>query len=459
MSLSGMVFCVSGTMSLPRKVFERDVLEANGGGVKKGVTREVTHLIVADTTSTSSKAAKARKNGTQIVDEGWVLARVKQNSPEDPKSAGVTKKRKAAAPAAAAAALSAELLEGASVKVKGSGSNWYVLKNHGTGFSCSCPAWRNQSRPIDLRTCKHLKAYRGAEREAARVGSVAAAPAKKKQKRCSAAAVGLMRGDDAMLAKTFAWNCGVVTKNFLVSEKLDGMRAIWNGEALVSRAGNPIHAPAFFTAGLPSEVALDGELFMGRGSFSETISVARSGSAGERWRGLVYVVFDAPTAPGGFEERLATAEAAVHGATFARIHPHAECEGEEELKAELAKVEALGGEGLMLRRKGSAYAKSVRSGDLLKVKSFKDDEAIVTGHQVGKGRHKGRCGALECRSRSGKSFKVGTGLTDAERAAPPALGSVITFRYFEISKAGVPRFPSFQRIRPDVDASEFAESS
>ncbi len=128
---------------------------------------------------------------------------------------------------------------------------------------------------------------------------------------------------------------------------------------------------------------------------------------------------------------------------------HALCTGMDHLRAELARVEALGGEGLMVRRPESRYEVG-RSLTLLKIKTFHDDEARVLGHLKGAGRHKGRLGALFVELADGTQFSVGTGFSDAEREAPPPVGSVITFRYQELSDGGVPRFPSYVGIRPDV---------
>src|SRR5205807_7434506 len=133
------------------------------------------------------------------------------------------------------------------------------------------------------------------------------------------------------------------------------------------------------------------------------------------------------------------------------LHAHARCKGIEHLQAELAKVEALGGEGLMLRQPNSRYAVG-RSLILLKVKRFQDAEARVLVHEAGKGRHKGRLGALLVEMANGIRFAVGTGLSDLERGQPPAVGSFITFRYQELSDGGVPRFPSYVGIRKDVQA-------
>jgi DNA ligase len=103
----------------------------------------------------------------------------------------------------------------------------------------------------------------------------------------------------------------------------------------------------------------------------------------------------------------------------------------------------------MLRQPGSAY-EAGRSSTLLKVKTFRDAEATVIGHQAGAGKHKGRLGALLVRLADGTEFAVGTGFTDKERGAPPPVGSIITFRYQELSNAGVPRFPSYVGVRIDV---------
>lgn len=95
----------------------------------------------------------------------------------------------------------------------------------------------------------------------------------------------------------------------------------------------------------------------------------------------------------------------------------------------------------MLRRPASMYV-GKRSDTLLKVKSFLDDEAVVVGHQPGEGKHLGRLGAVNVEWK-GKKLKLGTGFTDAERESPPAIGSVVTFRYFELSDDGIPRFPTY----------------
>jgi DNA ligase-1 len=236
-----------------------------------------------------------------------------------------------------------------------------------------------------------------------------------------------------------------------MSEKLDGIRAYWDGEWFVSRLGNKFYAPEWFTRDLPADT-LDGELWVGRKKFQRTTSIVRSGAGGSEWKELTYVVFDAPNAKGGFEDRIAHAQKVIARAEapHARWHEHVRCEGIAHLKEELARVEALGGEGLMLRRPGSKYEVG-RSQSLLKVKTFHDAEARVIGHAPGTGKHKGRLGALVVELADGTKFNVGTGFSDAERESPPALGAIITFRYQELSDDGVPRFPSWVGERVDAE--------
>jgi DNA ligase len=341
--------------------------------------------------------------------------------------------------------VSAELDDGDSVEVQGSSST-YTLSRQGSVYMCSCPAWKNQGAPVDARTCKHLRAYLGSDAETARVGSAAPARSAATVKKDTAAAEG--KAPPVLLAHK--WETDHDPTGWWMSEKLDGIRAYWDGESFISRLGNKFYAPDWFVADLPADT-LDGELWVGRKMFQKTTSIVRSGAGSDEWKKVSYVVFDAPEAKGGFEQRLAHIEKVMKRAEapHARHLEHVRCEGLDHLKAELARVEALGGEGLMLRQPGSKYAVG-RSNTLLKVKTFHDAEARVIGHAPGTGKHKGRLGALIVQLPDGVRFNVGTGFSDVEREAPPQLGAVITFRYQELSNDGVPRFPSYVGERLDV---------
>ncbi|MCP3101021.1 DNA ligase [Myxococcus sp. K15C18031901] len=348
----------------------------------------------------------------------------------------------------------ADIADGAQVEVQGSGSKPYILKNTGGVYSCSCPAWRNQSIAIERRTCKHLRRVRGDAAEDARCGAAATAvkPTRARPQGAEADGEGGAEEKAPPLLLAHPWENDVDLTDWWMSEKLDGVRAYWDGKRFWSRLGNEFFAPDWFTAGLP-DFPLDGELFGGRKRFQRTVSVVRRQDRSPDWKELAFVVFDAPAVAGAFEDRLEHCRKWLEDAkpTYARWHEHGRCQGTEHLREELARVEGLGGEGLMLRKPGSKYEVG-RSHTLLKVKSFKDDEAVVVGHVAGAGRHKGRLGALEVELRNGKRFNVGTGFSDAERAAPPALGTLITFRYQELSNDGVPRFPSYVGVRIDAPA-------
>lgn len=190
------------------------------------------------------------------------------------------------------------------------------------------------------------------------------------------------------------------------------------------------------------------------------MSITRRTDASEDWKKIKYVIFDAPKVAGGIASRLEHAKEVLtnSGNEYALVHPHTLCEGIDHLLGELAAMEEAGGEGMMLRS-ATARHRGGRNVDLLKVKSFHDDEAIVTEYEAGKGKYTGMVGSLVCRSRHGAAFKVGSGLVDSQRSyqskSLPPIGSVITFQYFELTKDGIPRFPTYLRIRPDVDPSEF----
>jgi DNA ligase-1 len=338
-----------------------------------------------------------------------------------------------------------DLADGESVEMKGSGAKPYVLKNVGGVYSCTCPAWRNQSIAIERRSCKHLRKLRGDAAEEARVGKdLPPRPESEAEEEGTA-------GPPLLLAER--WDNALDLAGWWMSEKLDGVRAYWDGKSLISRLGNEFHAPEWFLAGLPA-VPLDGELWIGRKAFQRTVSIVRRQDKSDLWKEVTYVVFDAPGVGGSFENRMGFVRdhLAAHRPPHVAPHAHAICESLAHLREELARVESLGGEGLMLRQPQSNYEVG-RSMTLLKVKTFRDAEATVIEHVKGSGRHKGRLGALLVELPDGTKFSVGTGFSDAEREAPPPPGSVITFRYQELSDGGVPRFPSYVGVRRDAPES------
>lgn len=398
-----------------------------------------------------------------------------------------------------------DISNGSTVMVMGSSGTRHTLRNVGGVYSCSCAAWRNQSRHPSYRTCGHLLDYRGDEVEALRIRMggigaegmpstvmrrvgpfwrgerVAASPAVQTSvpaprsvvrkeslpaapvraqvpeptpltvwDRLSVGADPFEGAEDTEPASrkqeglavllAHAWDGVMDPTSWLMSEKLDGVRAYWNGKDFVSRLGNVFAVPDWFKEGMPDH-HLDGEFWVGRGRFQETSGIVRRLDKGDEWAKVKYVAFDLPEMDAPFTARYNQLSRMTLPYNV-EVVTHVQCVSLAHLRTMLEAVEAKGGEGLMLRDPQSKYERC-RSHSLLKVKTFHDDEATVKGHTAGKGKHRGKVGALICQAKNGRTFQVGTGLSDAERANPPPVGSTITYRYQELTRDGVPRFPSY----------------
>ena len=235
---------------------------------------------------------------------------------------------------------------------------------------------------------------------------------------------------------------------YWVSEKYDGVRAWWDGQQLRFRSGLPLAAPGWFLARLPTQ-PLDGELWLGRGTFQPLVAAVRRAQAVDaEWRQIRYMVFDQPGEHGTFAQRSMRLTDLVTQADFAplqAVHQH-QVSGHWALMQRLQAVLALGGEGLMLQRAAAPHLAG-RSAALLKLKPLYDAEATVVGHLAGRGKHQGRLGALLVSNEQGTRFSLGTGMSDALRQDPPALGTRITYRHRGHTDAGVPRFASYWRKR------------
>lgn len=235
---------------------------------------------------------------------------------------------------------------------------------------------------------------------------------------------------------------------YWVSEKLDGVRAIWNGRELRFRSGNRVNAPAWFTAAFPPQ-PLDGELWIGRGEFDRLSGIVRKELADDaEWRLVRYMLFELPDAPGTFSQRIEQMQTIVARMQipWLQVIEQLRVRDREELRQRLSKVLKVGGEGLMLHLADAPYTTG-RSDVLLKVKTWLDAEAKVIGHAPGQGKYRGMLGALLVETEDGRRFRIGTGFTDAVRRAPPPVGTLVTYRYRELNKNGLPRFASYLRAR------------
>ena len=244
------------------------------------------------------------------------------------------------------------------------------------------------------------------------------------------------------------YDAAIDPAQYWISEKLDGVRALWDGRQLRFRSGRPIVAPDWFVAGLP-DTPLDGELWLGRQRFDELSGlIRRADPQHPGWRAVRYMVFDQPAGAGDFSARLQALQALVTATDrpWLQVVEQRRVTDRAALQRLLDDTAAGGGEGLMLHR-ADAHWQPGRSDALLKLTPWLDAEARVVGYIPGKGRLQGKVGALEVETDDGRRFRIGSGLTDALRNTPPAIGTLVTYRYRELTPGGQPRFPRYVRER------------
>jgi len=249
-----------------------------------------------------------------------------------------------------------------------------------------------------------------------------------------------------MLAENFQGTNNLT--EFWVSEKLDGIRAYWDGTSLTSRSGNLIHAPEWFIKKMPP-VPMDGELWVGRGQFEQTLStVSKLQPVDSEWRQVKYMAFDLPRHLGSIDDRQLALQTLLHSFENTNLKAVKQFKvlNQNELEDRLEQVIAQGGEGLMLHR-GSSLYQAQRSEDLQKLKLAQDAEAKVIAQLPGKGKYSGMMGALLVEMESGIRFRIGSGFTVSERQDPPSIGSVITYRYRGKTRNNIPRFATFLRMK------------
>lgn len=230
---------------------------------------------------------------------------------------------------------------------------------------------------------------------------------------------------------------------WVMSEKLDGIRAYWNGKQLLSRGGKIIHVPKWFVKDYP-DFAIDGELWSKRADFENISSIVRDKIPSEKWREIKHYIFEVPNAKGNLYQRLAKVKPYENNSI--QIIKQIKVENRSDLEKFLKEVENKGGEGIVVRDPNVGYIDK-RTSKALKVKSFLDDECEVIAHTQGKGKYRNMLGALVCKLANGTRFKIGSGFSDEERKNPPQIGDIVTFKYKELTKYKKPRFPTFLRIR------------
>lgn len=245
---------------------------------------------------------------------------------------------------------------------------------------------------------------------------------------------------------------------WVMSEKLDGVRAYWNGRQLFSRNGHLFAAPDWFIADFPP-FELDGELWMEREAFAQTLAIVRRAKPHLGWSDLTYQIFEVPQQPGGLMARLDKLRDYLgdYPNPYLRIIEQSPVESVVNLHKVHSRIIKIGGEGLVLRDPDALYH-SGRSSLALKLKQRQDGECRVVGYTQGRGRFSGGIGALICEIVPGqfshlsadmRKIKIGSGLNHGERQNPPAMGSTLTFQYMGLTRRGLPRFPVYLRVRMD----------
>lgn len=238
-------------------------------------------------------------------------------------------------------------------------------------------------------------------------------------------------------------------KNWVMSEKLDGIRGYWDGKRFQTRKGNQIHPPKWFINNFPP-FELDGELWSDRNSFEFIQSVVLDKKPSSDWRKITYNIFEVPNAKGDFSSRLKKAKVwfSEHQNSYAVIIPQIIIKDREHLQQFLKEIESKGGEGVIVKNP-KAFYHTGRSPHILKVKNFEDMEGTVISVNPGKGRLKNLMGSLTIQLENGLVFKLGTGFSDTFRKNPPAPGTIVTFKHYGFTKNKKPKFASFMRVRKD----------
>ena len=235
---------------------------------------------------------------------------------------------------------------------------------------------------------------------------------------------------------------------YWVSEKLDGIRGYWDGRQLLTRQGNKIHSPAWFTKNWP-KIPIDGELWIARDEFQATLSCVRKITINETcWHNVRFMIFDLPRHKATFTDRIKMMKKLMSNnqSNYLEMIQQVKIKNNQQLDKLLNDIIAKQGEGLMVHKANTYYYEG-RTANIMKLKKAQDAEAIVIAYIGGKGKYEGMLGAITVKTETGIIFNIGSGFTDNERAHPPAIGSTITYKYNGRTKANIPRFARFFRIR------------
>lgn len=235
---------------------------------------------------------------------------------------------------------------------------------------------------------------------------------------------------------------------YLYSEKLDGVRAYWDGKHLYSKGGKLLNPPSFFTQNFPP-FPIEGELWSKRGDFENIVSIVKSSKKPQNWNNLKFYIFEVPMQNGGILQRLEVLHTYLlsHPAPFIVIIPQIQVKNLSSLQNILKDITQSGGEGIVVRKKDAPYYVG-RNKNAMKLKLYQDRECQIVSYIKGRGKFKDQVGSIVCLDGDIK-FKIGSGMSDDFRKNPPKIGTIITYKYFGLTKNNLPKFPIFLRIRSD----------
>lgn len=285
----------------------------------------------------------------------------------------------------------------------------------------------------------------------------------------------------------------------IISAKLDGVRCIIQDKQAKSRSMKPIRNRyvqgvfASFVADLGGRVdGLDGELIVGSPTDPRALHNTTSGvNSFDEDPTFTFYVFDlvrlAPYAHRLAELSQLVLDAHALGHTWVKMHPARVCETADELLEFETAVLAEGYEGVIARSPNAPYKQgrsTLREAGMVKVKRFEDAEAEVIGFEERMhNENEAKKDALGHTKRSshqenlvpmdtlgafivrgvngqfaGKTFNVGSGMNDAERALfwsqrPALMGKLVKYKHFNIGVKDLPRHPIFLGFRDEDDMS------
>lgn len=229
-----------------------------------------------------------------------------------------------------------------------------------------------------------------------------------------------------------------------MSEKLDGVRAYWTGKELLTKTGNKIYAPNWFTKDFPP-FELDGELWTKRNDFENIQNIVLDENPTIKWEEITYNIFEVPNTNGDFNKRLEKIKLWLDSNPnkYIKIIPQKICKNEIELDNFLKELLKQKAEGVIIKNPNLDYFVG-RSDDILKVKNFYDDEGLVIGLNYSKDNE---FKSLKIKLNNGVVFNLGGGFSDIERKNPPKIGDIVTFKYYDLTKNNKPKFASYSRTR------------